>query len=104
MSKPLVDRIPFAKILVVLAVAFGLGLGLCGLDFFLLLRGSQTHTQGFGVGPIGVLSLTVLILSGIGLVVATIVWVVLAVAGSASRKNSEPQQLLDDKDNEDFKG
>ena len=31
MSKPLVDRIPFAKILIGLAILFGLSLGLCGL-------------------------------------------------------------------------
>jgi hypothetical protein len=86
MSKPLVDRIPFAKIVVALAVAFGLGLGLCGLDFFLLVRGGGTHTQGFGVGAVGVLSLTVLSLSAIGLVVTVILWVVLAVVASANRK------------------
>jgi hypothetical protein len=86
MSKPLVDRIPFTKIIVALTAAFGIGLGLCGLDFFLLLRASQTHTQGFGVGSIGVLSLVVLSLSAIGLVVTTILWVVLAAVGASSRK------------------
>jgi hypothetical protein len=104
MSQPLVDRIPFAKIVVALAVAFGLGLGLCGLDFFLLLRGSQTHTQAFGVGPVGVASLTVLILSAIGLVVTIILWVVMAMVASFSRKNSEPPQLLDEKDDEQKQG
>jgi hypothetical protein len=86
MSKPLVDRIPFAKIVVALAVAFDLGLGLCGLDFFLLVRGNQTHTQAFGAGPIGVLSLTVLSLSAIGLVVTIILWVVLAAVAAFNRK------------------
>ena len=85
MNKPLVDRIPFAKILVALAVAFGLGLGLCGLDFVLLLRASQTHTRGFAVAPVGVMSLIVLSLSAIGMVVTVIVWVVLAIVGRANR-------------------
>jgi hypothetical protein len=104
MNKPLVDRIPFTKIIVGLAVAFGLGLGLCGLDFFLLVRASGTHTQGFGVDTIGVLSLAVLILSPIGLVATAILWVVLAAVGSSSRKNSEAQRLLDDKDDEQKPG
>jgi hypothetical protein len=86
MNKPLVDRIPFAKIVVGLAVAFVLGLGLCGLDFFLLLRESQTHSRGFAVAPVGVASLTLQILSAIGLVVTIIVWVVLAIMASSSRK------------------
>jgi hypothetical protein len=86
MSKPAADRIPFAKILVGLAVAFGIGLGLCGLDFVLLLRASQTRTPGFGVAPVGVMSLVVLSLSAIGLFVTTIVWVVLAVVDRTNHK------------------
>ena len=100
MSKPIVDRIPFAKIVTVLAVAFGLGVGLCGLDFLLASHGIGKSHEEFGVGPLDGVSLATMFLSAIGLVIATILWVVLAAVGSFSRKNSEPQRLLDKKDDE----
>jgi hypothetical protein len=103
MSKPLVDRIPFAKIVSVLAVALGVGIGLCGLDFFLGSHGIGKNTQEFGVGPIDALSLIVMVFSAIGLAIATIFWVVMAAVASFSRKNSEPQRLLDEKQDEDSK-
>ena len=103
MSKPLVDRIPFAKIITVLAVAFGLGIGLCGLDFFLAWRGIGKNMQEFGVGPLDALSLIVMVVSALGLVVVTFLWVVLAAVGSFSRKDPEPLLLLDEKDETDGK-
>lgn len=103
MSKPLVDRIPFAKIVAVLAVAFGLGVGLCGLDFFLGSHGIGKNTQEFGVGPIDALSLIVMAFSALGLALTTVLWVVFAAVGSFSRKDSEPQRLLDEKQDEDSK-
>ena len=58
MSKPLVDRIPFAKIVSVLAVALGVGIGLCGLDFFL-------GSHGIGRHPVQVYEILFLILLGL---------------------------------------
>jgi hypothetical protein len=100
MSKPLVERITFAKVVTVLAVAFGLGIGLCGLDYLLAANGIGKSTEEFGVGPLDAVSLVVMVLSALGLVVTTFFWGVFAVAGSFSRKDSEPQRLLDDKDDE----
>jgi len=40
-SKPLVDRIPFAKILIGLAILFGLSLGLCGLGIAQIWNGKS---------------------------------------------------------------
>ena len=100
MTEPAVDRIPFAKIVTVLAVAFGLGIGLCWLDFLLASSGIGKSHEEFGVGPLDAVSLVVMVLSAFGLVITTFLWVVLAAVGSFSRKDSEPQRLLDKKDNE----
>jgi len=103
MSKPAGGRITFAKIVTVLAVGFGIGLGLCGLDYLLAANGIGKSHEEFGVGPLDAVSLVVMVLSAIGLVLTTILWVVFAAVGSFSRKDSEPPRLLDKKDNEDFK-
>ena len=47
MSERLVDRIPFAKIITVLAIVFGISLGLCGVTFFLSMGGARSR-GGFG--------------------------------------------------------
>ena len=39
MSDPTVKRFPFAKIVIVMAVCFLVGVGLCGLDYALGARG-----------------------------------------------------------------
>ena len=52
MSEPSVSRISFAKVVVVLAVVFGIGVGLCGLDIFLASKGIGKSTEEFGVGPL----------------------------------------------------
>jgi amino acid transporter len=97
MSKPLVDRIPFAKILVVLAVVFVLSLGTCGLTASL---SSSSHSQQNGYVVVMIAGLAGTLLSGLGVLVTTIIWVIMSVAASSSRKNSAPQRLLDDKDDE----
>ena len=103
MSKPLLDGIPFAKIITVLAIAFGIGLGLCGLDAA-LLGGLRSPANEFGpntiVGGIGAFAM---LLSAAALVVTIFIWVVTVVVGSFSHKNSEPQRLLDEKDETDGK-
>jgi hypothetical protein len=83
MSKPLVERIPFAKIVVGLAIVFVLSLGTCGLTAS-LSSNSGSQQNGYIVAMIAGLAGT--LLSGLGLLVTTIVWVVMAVAGSSSRK------------------
>lgn len=80
MSKPLVDRVPFAKILIALAIIFGLSLGLCGLGVVVIwggksvpsaLGGLLNKTAGYDV--------LAMVLSAVGLLVTVIVWVVLKV-------------------------
>jgi protein-S-isoprenylcysteine O-methyltransferase Ste14 len=101
MSKSLINRIPFAKILVVLAVVFVLSLGTCGLTAS-LSSNSGSQENGYVVMMIAGLAGT--LLSGFGLLITTIVWVIAAATGSFSRKDSEPQRLLDEKDDKDPKG
>jgi flagellar basal body-associated protein FliL len=93
----------FAKIVVVLAIAFCAGLGLCGLSFVAASHGFKSN-QEFGVDSIGIagFSLIVMILSALGLVVAVVVRVMAAIFGSFSSKQrgSEPQTLFGDEDDE----
>jgi hypothetical protein len=79
MSKPAIGRNPFAKIVAVMAVGFGIGLGLCGLDYVLAANGIGKSTEEFGVGPLDAPSMIVMALSACGLVIATILWVAFAI-------------------------
>jgi NCAIR mutase (PurE)-related protein len=97
MNKPLVDRIPFAKILVGLSVVFVLSLGTCGLTASL---SSMSHSQQNGYVVVMIAGLAGTLLSVLGVFVTAIVWVIMAVAGSASRKNSAAQRPLDERDDE----
>lgn len=84
---------PFAKIVVVLAIAFGVGLGLCGLSFVAASAGFKSHEE-FGIDSFGIagFSLLVMILSAAGLVPALVAWVVAATV-RAWRETGEPQTL-----------
>lgn len=98
MSESLIERIPFAKIVTVLAVGFGIGLGLCGLDYLLAANGIGKSTEEFGVGPLDAVSLVVMALSAVGLVVTVVAWVVAAIVDSAVGKVSQPQKLFGEGD------
>ena len=98
MSEPQVHRISFAKVVTVQAVLFGIGLGLCGLDYLLAAKGIGKSTEEFGVGPLDGVSLVVMILSAFGLVITVIVWIIAAVVGSFGEKVSQPQKLFDEAD------
>jgi hypothetical protein len=93
-----VGRISFAKVVTVLAVLFGIGLGLCGLDYLLAAKGIGKSTVEFGVGPLDGVSLVVMILSAFGLVIAVIAWIITAAVGSVGKKVSQPQKLFDEGD------
>lgn len=69
------DRSIFAKIVLVLSLAFLCGVGLCGLDYALAAHGIGKSTQEFGVGPLDSLSLAVMGLSVIALVLTFVVWI-----------------------------
>ena len=95
------EGFPFAKIVVVLAIAFGVGLGLCGLSFVAASAGFKSHEE-FGVDSIGIasVSLIVMILSAAALVLAAMAWGLAAIFGRG-KGSSEPQTLLGDKDDAD---
>jgi len=98
MGKPLVDRIPFAKILVALAIAFGVALGLCGLNWALDASGFDKSNQPFP-GTVfvvtGLLEIGVMLLSAVGLVLTAVFW---AVLRGLSGRDSVTQPLVDDAD------
>jgi len=86
MSERLVDRIPFAKIITVLAVVFGISLGLCGVTFVISSGGGRGG--GFLIG-LGTLELVALGVSIAGLVLACVVWVTLSIFGGSGEKASQ---------------
>jgi hypothetical protein len=94
---------PFAKIVVVLALAFIAGIGLCGLDYFLASQGIGKSTQEFGVGPLDAVSLVVMVLSLAALVLMLIAWAISAAVGGFSRGAMDTQKPFDEKDDNDLK-
>jgi len=97
MSTPLIDRIPFPKIVTVLAAAFGVSLGLCGLTFLLSSKSGIYHGERLFVG-LGLLELVTMVLSAAGLLLTVVAWVTLAAVSSFQEKVSQPQKLFDDED------
>ncbi|HTB98396.1 MAG TPA: hypothetical protein VK716_15405 [Terracidiphilus sp.] len=95
MTPPLVDRIPFPKIVIVLASSFGISLGLCGLGAFAggALRGSASSSGVMVVLLIGGAAL--MLLSAIGLVLTVFFWIVLSLAARGSAGRNDPQKLFD---------
>jgi hypothetical protein len=88
MDNPTVKRFPFAKIVVVMAVGFLVGVGLCGLDYAL---GAHGYGRGgeLSVGPLDSVSLAVMILSAAGLVLSLIVWFIAVIVRSAGSQSGE---------------
>jgi len=81
-TKPLVERFPFAKTVVILAVAFLVGVGLCGMDYLLAANGIGKSTEEFRVGILDAPSLIVMALSAVGLIFTFIAWAITAVVSS----------------------
>jgi hypothetical protein len=91
----------YAKTVAVLAVALGIGFGLCGLDAA-LLASLRNPNDEFGPNSfVGAVGAFVVLLSGAGLGVTVLVWVVASVVGGAGEKDSNAQQLSEDKDDEE---
>jgi hypothetical protein len=97
MSERLVDRIPFVKIITVLAIVFGISLGLCGVTFLSSGRGSGGFLIGFGM-----LELAAIVLSAAGLALTLVAFVTLSIFGGFSEKVSQPQKLFDERDDTKF--
>lgn len=88
MKKALVDRIPFTKIVVVLAICAGVAVGLCGVGFAI---GLGTKFSGTGSGG---LAMELFLIPGgivfwgslLGLVLVCLLWVVLAIVKAATER------------------
>jgi hypothetical protein len=103
MGKPLMSRIPFAKIVIVLVVVFVISLGLCGVTLVVALGGNGAHsTVSKVLNAIAPVEMDAMLLAGVGLLVTVITWVVVAAFG-LGREQDEPQRLIDNKDDEDRK-
>jgi hypothetical protein len=93
MGKPLVERIPFEKILIGFAVCAFISLGLCGADLVLEMRmteyGNNTMQGILSVG--GLVGLIGMLLSAVGIVLTAIIWIFLFVFKSSSSKEKEQQ-------------
>jgi len=98
MSQPLIERIPFAKMITLLAIIFGVSLGTCGMT---ALVSSRMPNGAALFVFLAILELIAALLSAAGLVLTVIMWIVLSAVNSLSRKRSEPQQLFDDSNNGD---
>lgn len=87
MSKPLVDRIPFVKILIVLAVVFGISLGLCGLTGLSVMQGGGMLAGLQRIlGQTAIWDMLGMVFSAAGIGVTLIAWVVLTVVSRLSSK------------------
>jgi hypothetical protein len=103
MSKPLIGRIPFAKILIVFATVFVISFGLCGLTAVSVMKGSAVNYAVSKLLDNAVpYELGGMLLSGVGLVLTVIVWVVV-VAFGLGRERSEPQSPYGNRDDGDGK-
>ncbi|MFY9852610.1 MAG: hypothetical protein WAK26_01880 [Terracidiphilus sp.] len=96
MSERLIDRIPFAKIITVLAIVFGISLGLCGVTFVLSMSGDRGG-GGIFVG-LGILELIAIVLSASLLALTLVALVTLAIIGSFSGEVSQPVKLFSEED------
>ena len=99
MNLLLKDRIPFPKILMVLAISFVIAAGLVLLAGQLPCPVGPCPYEKFSVGYLGDLGILVLLLSATCFVVTFAMWVGLAVVASFSRSDAGPQRLFDVKAN-----
>ena len=76
MKKRLIERIPFARIVIILACIFCLSLGLCGVTW-ILARNTGDSDQG--TLALGFLEIAGILLSAVGLVIVLLFWAVLAL-------------------------
>lgn len=93
-----ISRFPFSKIVTLLAVSFGIGLGLCGLDAMVLDRFRNLDNE-FGPNTfVGLIGAFAILLSAGGLVITAITWVVTVAVDGFNNRGSGPQKLFDEED------
>lgn len=82
-------KIPFAKILIGFAVGGVLSLGMCGVSTVMALSAGGSHAIEVIVPVVAVLSILGMVISGLGVFVTGIVWIV----SSASRSSNQDKNL-----------
>jgi hypothetical protein len=88
-SKLPIGRYPFGKTVVIFAVAFLVGVGLCGLDYLLAANGIGKSTEEFGVGILDAPSLIIMFLSAACLIFTLIAWMIASIVSSTASIGSE---------------
>jgi len=89
----LLERVNFPKLVTVLAVTFAVALGTCGLTAFVGAKWGGAY-----VLPLGLVELAVIVLSGVGLLISVILWVVAAALGNSTAGESDTIRLFDNSD------
>lgn len=89
MNKPLVDRIPFVKIMLGFVLVFVIALGMCGLTGVGVWQGGKfpPGVNRFLERSVGY-DLAGMILAVAGLVVTAVVWVVMTIGSRFTNKKS----------------
>lgn len=87
---PSFSGINFPKVITVLAIIFGVSLGLCGLTAI----ASRANQFAPVLIPLGFLELGGILFSAVGLVVMTLLWVI-ATALNRTGTGDGPQRLSD---------
>ena len=89
----LLEHFNFPKIVTVLAVTFGVALGACGLTAV-----TAGNRPGQYLLPLAFVEVAVMVLSAAGLVVAVIIWVVVAAIGNRGGGGAETIRIFNDSD------
>jgi hypothetical protein len=93
----LFEHVNFPKVITILASIFGISLGLCGLTAFLSTAGARLGNLGGALMGLGMIELAAILLSAVGLVIMTILWVISAALGNSSQ-SADLQKLFDGTD------
>ena len=93
------ERINFKRTVTILATVFGIALGLCGLNLLASRGGNLSNDATRILIGIGVLELTAIALSALGLILISILWIIATVLGKKYQEDPDLQRLFDDSDN-----
>jgi hypothetical protein len=97
MSKPLLERIPFGKIVAAQAILFGIAMGLCRLDAHMTEHGQKlSRTMDETVFLTSLMQLGVITLTGIGIVVSLVLWLAAAIVSAFRARAAHAQKAAGD--------
>ena len=96
------EHLNFRKIVTVLAITFGIALGLCGLNFVAVasLRGHMGR-PGMVLMVTAYVELAAMILSAMGLLICLLARGITSIIARSRHGRSMPQRLFDDKNTDD---